>query len=97
MRVSGHRFFSASIAGTTISKQRFWQIAILTAAGSVVADNRSIAPSAWPELKPGAGAANAADGSCMIVVATDAPLDSRDLKRLAARAIYAQLHKAGPS
>jgi D-aminopeptidase len=30
-----------------------------------------------------------ADGSCMIVVATDAPLDVRDLKRLAARAIYA--------
>jgi D-aminopeptidase len=29
------------------------------------------------------------DGSCMIVVATDAPLDARDLKRLAARAIYA--------
>jgi D-aminopeptidase len=28
------------------------------------------------------------DGSCMIVVATDAPLDARDLKRLAARAIY---------
>ena len=30
-----------------------------------------------------------ADGSCMIVVATDAPLDARDLKRLAARAIFA--------
>jgi D-aminopeptidase len=29
------------------------------------------------------------DGSCMIVVATDAPLEARDLKRLAARAIYA--------
>lgn len=28
------------------------------------------------------------DGSCLIVVATDAPLDARDLKRLAARAIY---------
>ncbi len=28
------------------------------------------------------------DGSCMIVVATDAPLDARDLRRLAARAIY---------
>ena len=28
---------------------------------------------------------DAADGSCMIVVATDAPLDARDLKRLAAR------------
>jgi len=30
---------------------------------------------------------NPADGSCMIVVATDAPLDSRQLRRLAARAI----------
>jgi D-aminopeptidase len=30
----------------------------------------------------------AADGSCMIVVATDAPLDARDLKRLAARALF---------
>ena len=30
-----------------------------------------------------------ARGSCMIVVATDAPLDARDLKRLAARAIFA--------
>jgi D-aminopeptidase len=30
-----------------------------------------------------------ADGSCMVVVATDAPLDARDLDRLAARAIFA--------
>jgi len=29
-----------------------------------------------------------ADGSCMIVVATDAPLEARNLKRLAARAIF---------
>jgi D-aminopeptidase len=29
----------------------------------------------------------AADGSCMMVIATDAPLDSRQLRRLAARAI----------
>ena len=28
------------------------------------------------------------DGSCMIVVATDAPLDARDLRRLAARAAF---------
>jgi D-aminopeptidase len=32
-------------------------------------------------------AKDAGDGSCMIVVATDAPLDSRNLKRLAKRAI----------
>jgi D-aminopeptidase len=36
------------------------------------------------------------DGSCMIVVATDAPLDARDLKRLAARAIFA-LARTGSS
>jgi D-aminopeptidase len=30
----------------------------------------------------------AANGSCMIVVATDAPIDARDLKRLAARAVF---------
>jgi D-aminopeptidase len=30
----------------------------------------------------------AADGSCMLVVATDAPFDARDLRRLAARAVF---------
>jgi len=30
-----------------------------------------------------------ADGSCMIVVATDAPLDAKNLQRLAARAVFA--------
>jgi D-aminopeptidase len=38
------------------------------------------------ELNPKADAKNRADGSCMMVVATDAPLDARNLKRLAARA-----------
>jgi D-aminopeptidase len=42
----------------------------------------------WKELTPQPGGDDA-DGSCMIVAATDAPLDARDLKRLAARAIYA--------
>jgi D-aminopeptidase len=42
----------------------------------------------WKELTPRAGGANA-DGSCMVVVATDAPVDARDLERLAARAIFA--------
>ena len=35
MRVSGHRLLSASIAGATNSKRRFWQIAMLTAAGTI--------------------------------------------------------------
>ncbi|MGE0582137.1 MAG: P1 family peptidase [Steroidobacteraceae bacterium] len=50
----------------------------------------------WRDLMPPAGAqaargngAGSADGSCMIVVATDAPLDARNLERLAARAIFA--------
>jgi D-aminopeptidase len=43
----------------------------------------------WRHLTPGGGRGGARDGSCMIVAATDAPLDARDLKRLAARAIYA--------
>jgi D-aminopeptidase len=44
----------------------------------------------WRELQPAPPPiANNADGSCMIVVATDAPLDARDLERLAARAIFA--------
>jgi D-aminopeptidase len=37
---------------------------------------------------PGSGSGDAGDGSCMIVVATDAPLEARDLKRLAARAVF---------
>ena len=56
----------------------------------------------WKELSPSAAApaervstssvadpTSEVDGSCMIVVATDAPLDARDLERLAARAIFA--------
>ncbi|HET8648222.1 MAG TPA: P1 family peptidase, partial [Vicinamibacteria bacterium] len=38
----------------------------------------------------------AGDGSCMIVVATDAPLDARELRRLAARAVFA-LARTGSS
>jgi D-aminopeptidase len=38
------------------------------------------------ELQQAGGAKDKADGSCMIVVATDAPMDARNLKRLAARA-----------
>jgi len=40
-----------------------------------------------PERASAGAAAPSADGSCMIVVATDAPLDARQLGRLAARAI----------
>jgi D-aminopeptidase len=43
------------------------------------------APSAAARSRPGS---ESADGSCMIVVATDAPLTARDLERLAARALF---------
>jgi D-aminopeptidase len=36
----------------------------------------------------GRSGGSGADGSCMLVVATDAPLDARDLRRLAARAVF---------
>ena len=39
------------------------------------------------ELAQADAAEDKADGSCMMVVTTDAPLDSRNLKRLAARAL----------
>ncbi len=38
--------------------------------------------------RPGPLDTASADGSCMLVVATDAPLDARDLRRLAARAVF---------
>jgi D-aminopeptidase len=42
-----------------------------------------------PEVAEGPGRApRQAGGSCMIVVATDAPLTARDLERLAARAVF---------
>ncbi len=44
----------------------------------------------WRELRrppPPAGRRNSADGSIMIVIATDAPLSDRNLRRLAARAL----------
>jgi D-aminopeptidase len=44
----------------------------------------------WRELAPPRGQSpDSADGSCMIVVATDAPLDAHALQRLAARAVFA--------
>jgi D-aminopeptidase len=51
--------------------------------------DRAAAAADLPRRSSEMASAATADGSCMIVVATDAPLDARDLKRLAARAIYA--------
>jgi D-aminopeptidase len=43
----------------------------------------------WKELRPNQAAPGTADGSCVIVVATDAPVDAHTLQRLAARAVFA--------
>jgi D-aminopeptidase len=48
------------------------------------------------EVQQEGGGTDHAKGSCMIVVATDAPLDARNLKRLAARALLG-LARAGSS
>lgn len=45
---------------------------------------------------PAESGRSSGDGSCMIVVATDAPIDARDLQRLAARSIFA-LARTGSS
>ncbi|MBZ5528773.1 MAG: P1 family peptidase, partial [Acidobacteriia bacterium] len=63
--------------------------------GSLTVDGVAV----WRELQPPTEQADAppapraekprgGDGSCMIVVATDAPLDARQLRRLAARAVF---------
>src|SRR5262245_16307275 len=49
-----------------------------------------------PPRRSAAEGRDTADGSCMIVVATDAPLDARDLRRLAARSVFA-LARTGSS
>ena len=72
-----------------------WTVGVLVQSnygGRLVIDGVPV----WRELKPGGrspvdqftSSPVSADGSCMIVVATDAPIDARDLKRLAARAIF---------
>jgi D-aminopeptidase len=42
----------------------------------------------WRSLEPPRRGSSGADGSCMLVVATDASIDARDLGRLAARAVF---------
>jgi D-aminopeptidase len=76
-----------------------WTVGVLVQSnygGKLVIDGVPV----WKELTPrradgSPGAAlppdggSLADGSCMIVVATDAPIDARNLQRLAARAVFA--------
>jgi len=53
--VSGHRLFSANIAGATGSKRRFWQMVMLTAAGTLVAVPQADAAALfyWQDSDPG--------------------------------------------
>ena len=70
-----------------------WTVGVLVQSnygGRLVIDGVPV----WRELRPSSPVS--ADGSCMIVVATDAPIDARDLKRLAARAVFA-LARTGSS
>jgi len=69
-----------------------WTVGVLVQSnygGRLVIDGVPV----WKALTPAgvtAGVTAATpDGSCMIVVATDAPLDARALQRLAARAVFA--------
>jgi D-aminopeptidase len=52
---------------------------------SAARDDAGADPFARPDAASGRAAG---DGSCMLVVATDAPIDARDLGRLAARAVF---------
>jgi D-aminopeptidase len=63
---------------------------VLTIAGAPVGKELGKYSYAPRPSGEGTGAARneAGDGSCMIVVATDAPVDARDLRRIAARAVY---------
>lgn len=58
----------------------------LTIAGTPV--YRLLQPRRRAESAERERAVRAGDGSCMIVVATSAPVDARDLRRLAARAVF---------
>ncbi len=59
---------------------------VLTIAGAPV--GKELGRYAFSPTMPSGGGPPAGDGSCMIVVATDAPIDARDLRRVAARAVF---------
>ncbi|WP_206352273.1 P1 family peptidase [Tautonia rosea] len=61
---------------------------VLSIGGVPVGQRLGRHPFQEPEAEQGGRSGSSADGSCMIIVATDAPLDARDLKRLAARAVF---------
>ena len=70
------------------SRARAWQI---LPKGTDRASERESGPRSTPRI------GDAADGSIIMVVATDAPLDARNLKRLAARAMLGLARTGSPS
>ena len=73
-----------------------WTIGVLVQSnygGKLVIDGvpvwKALSPARESPDHPIARSPDSADGSCMIVVATDAPVDARSLQRLAARAVFA--------
>ena len=69
----------------TIDGVRMRAGAVARAGNQPGAPNPAVRPDTWVEA-----------GSCMVIVATDAPMTARDLERLAARAIFA-LARTGSS
>jgi D-aminopeptidase len=91
---SSRRLDPSTRSGATRSGQAAYTVGVLaqtnfggnlTIAGVPVF--RVLQPPRRPAIGPAADG-DPADGSCMLVVATDAPLDARDLRRLAARAVF---------
>ena len=69
-----------------------WTVGVLVQTnygGRLVIDGVPVWRELTPDLSRRSTERATADGSCMIVVATDAPLDGHALQRLAARAVYA--------
>ncbi len=65
-----------------------WTVGVLVQSnygGKLVIDGVPV----WKDLTPPRDRSGTADGSCMIVVATDAPVDAHTLQRVAARGVFA--------
>ena len=65
-----------------------WTVGVLVQSnygGRLVIDGVPV----WKELTPPRDRIQTADGSCMIVIATDAPVDAHTLQRVAARGVFA--------
>ncbi|CAN5866188.1 hypothetical protein BH24ACI5_BH24ACI5_25350 [soil metagenome] len=81
---------ASAVAATSASAVAAPSTSVSTAPSTSVPTAPSAsAPTAPSTSVPIAPSASDADGSCMLIIATDAPLDARGLERLAARAIFA--------